>query len=108
MEQEQVHPGEFVLSEGNGEISRETVTLLATEEVIAAGTVMSADGDGKYVPFATGAATAAILYERSGVDADVDQQVAVIARDAEVARALLTGLTTESEAALGAVGIIVR
>ena len=107
MYNEGTHSGEFLLSEGNGQISREEVTLAVTADDMPAGTILCADGGGKYVPFTSGAAEAVILYSPK-VAAEIEQPATVIARDAEVVKSLLVGLTAESEAALASAGIIVR
>lgn len=118
------HAAEFILSEGNGQISRENVTLLGGftgAGVIAAGTVLGKLTSGsKYVASpASGAdgsqtGVAILINETDVTDADVE--AAVIRRNAEVNGNLLTYETTvntDNEIAaknveLAAVGIIVR
>lgn len=106
------HTGEFILSEGNGSISREQVVLAPTTVRLEAGTVLGKLANGKYVAYdnaGTGGAeiAAAVLYADAPVSA-ADQEAVIIARSAEVARAVLTGIDTAGEADLAAVGIIVR
>lgn len=107
------HAGEFVLSEGNGSISREQVRLAPVATRLQAGTVMGRlTSNGNFAPYnnaaTDGTQTAvAVLYADAPVSATTEQAV-VIARAAEVAAALLTGLDTPGRADLAAVGIIVR
>jgi hypothetical protein len=115
------HTGEFLLSEGNGQISREAAIVASGSGVIAPGTVLGRlTSGGKLVPSpATGSdgsqtAVAVALY---GCDAtSADQTIAIIARDAEVKADALVFHSTVNDAAkraakaaqLAAVGIIVR
>ncbi|QRQ86255.1 head decoration protein [Cupriavidus oxalaticus] len=107
------HTGEFLLSEGNGSISREEVTIAAAAGALVPGTVMGKiSASGKYVAYNNAAAdgsevAAAVLYA-GAPDLAVDQQAVVIARQAEVIEAELTGLDATAKADLAAVGIIVR
>jgi len=99
------YAGEFILSEGNGAISRETVTV--TGGSYPAGKVLGqVTASGKYTehtPGATGGSevAAAILYEAvdaSGADADG----VIVARMAEVNGDLLTwksGISDPNKAA---------
>jgi Bacteriophage lambda head decoration protein D len=118
------HTAEFILSEANGNRSRENVTIAGGTGgagKVAAGTVLGKlTATGEYVPSpaagADGSQTAvAILIE--AVDATAaDVKAAVIARDAEVNGKLLSyeaSVDTDPEKAakaaqLAAVGIIVR
>ncbi len=104
--------GEFLLSEGNGKISRETIILVAGQN-LEAGTVLGKiTASGKYAAYADGAAdgtetAVAILYDN--VDATAgDVDAVVIARYAEVSAALLTGSDANGVLDLAAEGIIVR
>ncbi len=115
------YAGEFLLSEANGSLSREVVTVASGSGVIAPGTVLGKlTSGGKYVPSpATGSdgsqtAVAVALY---GCDAtSADQKVTIVARDAEVNANLLSYASSVDDAAkkaakatqLAAVGIIVR
>ena len=50
------HPGEFILSEANGQRSREAITIASGAGIIAAGTVLGkVTASGKYVASAVGA-----------------------------------------------------
>lgn len=106
------HTGEFILSEGNGSISRDQIVLAPTAARLEAGTVLGKLTNGKYVPYdnaGTGGAevAVAVLYAAAPESAS-DQPAVAITRSAEVVRALLTGLDSAGEADLAAVGIIVR
>lgn len=121
------HPGEFLISEANGNRSRETITVVAGSGVIAPGGVLgvytSGANAGKYslAPAAAAdpdvgnqTAVAVALY---GCDAtSTDQKLVVIRRDAEVNGNILSYASsvdtanekTAKAAQLAAVGIIVR
>lgn len=116
---EKHHTGEFVISEANGNRSRENVTILSGE-VLEAGTVLGKiTSGGKYVAFDSGngngseVANAILL---GAVDASAgDTEAAVIARDAEVNGAALVYKAqsppddiTDARAGLLANGIVVR
>lgn len=115
------HPGEFLLTEANGQRSREAVTVASGAGIIAAGTVLGkVTASGKYLASAVGAvdgsevAVAVALYGCDATSADVE--IAAIVRDAEVKGPVLTyhadrDLDAEKTAAnadLAGVGIIVR
>lgn len=111
---QQPRTADFILSEANGQRSRENGVLAATTVALLAGQLLTLGGDGKYVAYAgPGAdpeapiAADAILYANVPAS-DADQQIVVIARDAEVASQLLIALDAGGEAALAANGIIVR
>ncbi len=115
------HPGEFLMSEANGQRSRETITVASGAGVIAPGSVLGKiTASGKYLVSAIGAtdgsqtAAAVSLY---GCDAtSADQKIAAILRDAEVNGNILTYHADRDQAAeraaaradLAAVGVIVR
>lgn len=115
------NPGEFLLSEANGNRSRDVITVASGAGVIAPGTVLGKlTSGGKYTPSpATGSdgsqtAVAVALY---GCDAtSADQKLVVVARDAEVNINLLAYASSVDDATkkaakatqLAAVGIIVR
>lgn len=122
------HPAEFLLSEGNGYLSREVVTLASngsTAIEYEAGTVLAKlTSGGKYVYYDNAGsdgteAAAAILLEAQTVPATGDLRAVVIIRQAEVHGDSLVydpglsggTLTTAKGAAatdLAALGIIVR
>ncbi len=115
------HPGEAILSEGNGQISRDAGVIASGSGVIAPGTVLGRlTTGGKLVPSpATGAdgsqtAVAVAIY---GCDAtSADQTIAILSRNAEVKADALVYHSTVNDAPkraakatqLAAVGIIVR
>ena len=115
------HPGEFLMSEANGQRSRESITIASGAGVIAPGSVLGKiTASGKYLVSAIGAASGsqtAAAVSLYGCDATAaDQTIAAILRDAEVNGNILTfhayrDQPAERDAAitnLAAVGIIVR
>ncbi len=103
---------EFVLSEGNGRISREVVTI-AAGAALGAGTVLGiVTNTGDYAAYNAAAndgteIAAAILW------ADVDAtntavEAVVIARQAEVKEDMLVGVDADAVAELAQHNIIVR
>ncbi len=111
--------GEFLLSEGNGTISREAVTVVSGQVLVAGQVVGKVTASGKYAAFDNDAAdgtevAAGVLY--AGVaDLAADQPGVIIARDAEVAGVHLTwdaandaAAITAGKADLKAIGIHVR
>ncbi|MDR0672512.1 MAG: head decoration protein [Zoogloeaceae bacterium] len=114
--QEGQHTAEFLLSEGNGGISREQVTFAAGDALPPGQLLGVVTASGKYKPYnpadtggsATGTAVAAgILYAALEGSAG-DRAGVVIVRLAEVAGAKLTGLTDAAKADLKTRNIIVR
>lgn len=107
------HSGEFMLSEGNGTISREEGVLAASAAKLAPGTLLGkVTASGKLVAYSNAAGDGSeqaigILYHGAD-DVAVDQKVAYIARNAEVIGALLTGLDTPARSELAALGIVIR
>lgn len=107
------HTGEFILSEGNGTISREEVTIAAAAPAMVAGTLVGKiSASGKYAPYSNvagdGTDTAAGVLYTNVADSAADQKAVIIARDAEVVKSELTGLDAPGEADLKALGIICR
>ena len=115
------HPGEFILSEANGQRSRETITIASGAGIIAAGTVLGkVTASGKYIASAVGASDgsevpAAInIYGADATASDVT--VSAIVRDAEVNGKCLTWHADRDQpaekaaanAALANLGVIVR
>lgn len=107
------HNAEFLLSEGNGSISREEVTIAAAAGALVPGTVVGKiTATGKYKEYNNGAAdgtevAAGIVY-RAVADSTGDQKAVIICRFAEVKKDELTGLDTPGEADLKALGVICR
>ena len=107
------HTAEFLLSEGNGTISRDEVVISSTAGALVPGTVMGkVAASGEYVAYSNAAVdgsevAVAILYA-AVADLAVDQKAVVITRDAEVMTAELTGLDAPGIADLAAKGIVCR
>lgn len=107
------HTAEFLLSEGNGTISRETVTIAAAAGAMVPGTVVGKiTASGKYAEYnnghSDGTEVAAGIVYASVADSAADQKAVIIARSAEVNKNLLTGIDTAGVADLLALGIICR
>lgn len=107
------HTGEFLLSEGNGAISREQVTVTQTGTAMVSGTVVSKlTATGKYVAYddvgTDGSEVAAGILYNGLAAATGDIKATVIVRDAEVYGSALTGYNANAKADLATVGIIVR
>ena len=107
------HNVEFLLSEGNGTISREVGILAAAAAKLAPGTLLGKlTAGGKLVAYSNaasdGSETAVGILYALAPDLTTDQFVTYIARNAEVKRNTLTGLDTAGEADLAARGIVVR
>lgn len=115
---EGVHTAEWLISEGNGQISREAVTFTAAVNTkYPSGTVLGKiTASGKYIPSlnaaSDGSQTAvAILHTEVPAGAARDVKVTAIVRSAEAFGAMLnSGVALESgvPAELAAVGIVVR
>lgn len=104
---------EFVLSEGNGFISRDTGTVTLGAEPIKSGTVMGkVTASGKWVArdpaAADGSEVAKGLLYTGQPSGTGDAEAVLFVRDCEVVRAALTGLDASAETELAAEGIIVR
>lgn len=103
----------FVLSEGEGTISRENITVTQSGAAIASGTVISKlTASGKYVPYdnvgTDGSETAAgILYNHLDA-ATGDVKAVAFVRNCEVNALELTGLDANATADLATLGVIVR
>lgn len=105
--------GEFLLSEAHNFRSRENIVVSSTAGALVPGTVLGkVTATGEYVAYADGASdgsqTAAGILWAAAPDLTVDQKAVMIARDAEVIQAELTGLDTNGRADLLALGIIIR
>ena len=115
------HPGEFILSEANGQRSREAITIASGSGIIAAGTVLGKiTASGKFVASAAGATdgsevpAAVAIYGADASSADVS--VSAIVRDAEVNGKCLTyhadrdqpAEKAAANTALATLGVIVR
>lgn len=107
------HTAEFMLSEGNGTISREQVVIAAAAGALVAGTVLGKiTASGKYVAYSNAASdgteVAAGILWADAPDLITDQKAAALVRSAEVVGSVLTGLDAPGTADLRAIGIIVR
>lgn len=109
------HTGEYLLSEGNGEISREQEIIVQPTTRVLSGTVLGRiTASGKLAPYsnanADGTQTAvAILHNELAPRASAgDIKATVIRRSAEVMASRLTGYDTAAGVELAAVGIVVR
>ena len=108
---EGMHTGEYVISEANGHLSRDQVTIKAGEKM-SAGTVVALHTGGSYVAYngagSDGADTAkGVLY--AGVDAtDAAAPGVIHSRLCEVNGADLTGLDAGAVTDLAATYVIVR
>jgi len=109
---EKIHPGEFIISSGNGSISREGITVLSGQVLVAGQLVGKITASGKYKNYDDGTTggsevAAGILY--AGVDAsDGDAKGVIFARLGEVSGDALTGNNAAGTADLLALNIIVR
>lgn len=107
------HTAEFLLSEGNGSISREVGILAANVAAIPSGTVLGrVTATSKLVPYSNAAADGSqaavgVLYANAAISA-TDQDVTYIARSAEVTGVELTGADAAAVTDLAALGIVVR
>lgn len=107
------YTAEFLLSEGDGFISREQIVIAAAAGAMAPGTVLGKiTASGKYTAYNNGASdgtevAAGVLY--AGVaDLAVDQPAVLIARLAEVKDNELTGIDAPGRTDLKALQIICR
>jgi hypothetical protein len=113
------HPGEFIVSEGNGRISRETITVLSGQTLKAAAVLGKVTASGKYKVLDPAAVdgsevAAGILYDAVDASAADAEGVAVV-RLAEVNAAELVwpeaitgGEQTTALGELAALNIIAR
>ena len=112
MKIESMHAGEFLLSEGAGNISREAINVAAgpaLEPGQILGLVTASSEFAPYQPTAEDGTenAVAILYGPLG-ESDVARRGRAIVRLAEVSQAHLTGLDPAAEEALAAHFVIVR
>lgn len=111
--QEGKRTAEFLLSEANGSLSREQVTIAAAAAAMVPGTVLGKiTASGKYVAYSNVAAdgsevAAGVLY-RGVPDSAADQPAVMIARLAELKKNELTGIDAAGEADLKALSILCR
>ncbi|CAM4135957.1 head decoration protein [Pseudomonas sp. S 311-6] len=111
---QQARAADFILSEANGQRSRENAVLEAVDTDQVAGTLLTKKASGSYAPYTGPGADEenpisadAVLY--AGVPASGEsQQIVIVARASEVASALLVGLDASARATLEKQGVIVR
>lgn len=103
---EGVYAGEFLLSEGNGEISREVVTISTGGTNLTAGTILK-ESSGTFSAWGSGDTAKAVLFANVK---DGESQALVIRRFAEVdgKKLVFPAGATGYEAGLSAEGIVVR
>ena len=112
MKIESMHAGEFVLSEGAGNISREAINVAAGAALEPGQILGLVTLTGEFAPYKPTAEDGtenaiAILYGPLG-ESDVPRRGRAIVRLAEVSEAHLTGLDPAAEKALAAHFVIVR
>lgn len=112
MKTESMHAGEFLLSEGTGNISREAINVAAgaaLEPGQILGLITATSEFAPYKPTAEdGTENAiAILYGPLG-ESDVPRRGRAVVRLAEVSEAHLTGLDPAAEKALASHFVIIR
>ena len=110
--QEPIHAGEFLLSEGAGNISREVINVTAGP-ALNPGQVLGLVVDtGEFAPYVATAEdgtqnAVAILYGPLG-ESDIVRRGRAVVRLAEVSEVHLTGLDPEAEKSLAEHFVIVR
>ena len=112
MKIESMHAGEFLLSEGAGDISREAINVAAGPALEPGQILGLATATSEFAPYQPTAEdgtenAVAILYGPLG-ESDVARRGRAIVRLAEVSEAHLTGLDPAAEKALAAHFVIVR
>ena len=103
--------GSFLLSEGNGQRSREQIRLAPTTETLEPGQILSKDENDHYAPFEAPAegetVEVALLWEKRHPSTEPQEAVGIV-REAEVVAECLIGLEAEATVALNAQGILLR
>ncbi|AKA84847.1 head decoration protein [Pseudomonas synxantha] len=112
MKTESMHAGEFLLSEGAGNISREAINVAAGPALEPGQILGLVTASGEFAPYKATAEdgtenAVAILYGPLS-ESDVVRRGRAIVRLAEVSEAHLTGLDPAAEKALAAHFVIVR
>lgn len=110
--QEPIHPGEFLLSEGNGSISREAVNVIAGEALPAGQVLGLVSASGEFAPYnpdaEDGSEVAVAILFAGLASSDIVRRGRAVVRHAEVSEAHLTGLDLDGEKALAKQSVIVR
>ena len=112
IKKEPIHAGEFLLSEGAGNISRESINVAAGPALEPGQVLGLVTLTGEFAPYDPAAedgtqAAVAILFGPLG-ESDVVRRGRAVVRLAEVSEAHLTGLDAEAEKDLAAHFLIVR
>ncbi len=112
IKKEPIHAGEFLLSEGSGNISRESINVAAGPALDPGQVLGLVTATGEFAPYhptaEDGTQTAvAILFGPLG-ESDVVRRGRAVVRLAEISEAHLTGLDLDAEKALAAHFLIVR
>ena len=112
IKQEPMHAGEFLLSEGAGNISRETINVAAGPALNPGQVLGLVTATGEFAPYAPAAedgtqSAVAILYGPLG-ESDIVRRGRAVVRMAEVSEVHLTGLDPEAEKDLATHFLIVR
>jgi hypothetical protein len=112
IKKEPIHAGEFLLSEGAGNISRETINVAAGPALYPGQVLGLVTATSEFAPYAPAAedgtqAAVAILFGPLG-ESDVVRRGRAVVRLAEVSEAHLTGLDVDAEKDLAAHFLIVR
>lgn len=107
------HAGEFLVSEGNGWISREAVTIVSGQNLVAGTVLGKITASGKYKAYSNAAAdgsevAAGILFDNVDASGGDVAGAVMIARHAEVNGDELTGNDANGTTDLAALAIIVR
>ena len=112
IKQEPMHAGEFLLSEGAGTISRETINVAAGPALNSGQVLGLVTATAEFAPYAPAAedgtqSAVAILYGPLG-ESDIVRRGRAVVRMAEVSEVHLTGLDPEAEKDLATHFLIVR
>ncbi|AAY91283.1 head decoration protein [Pseudomonas protegens] len=112
VQREPMHAGEFLLSEGAGNISREAINVAAGPALEPGQILGLVTATGQFAPYnptaEDGSENAqAILYGPLG-ESDVVRRGRAVVRLAEISEACLTGLDLAAEKALASHFVIVR
>ena len=112
IKKEPMHAGEFLLSEGEGNISRESINVAAGPALYPGQVLGLVTATGEFAPYSAAAedgtqAAVAILFGPLG-ESDVVRRGRAVVRLAEISEAHLTGLDAEAEKDLAAHFLIVR
>lgn len=112
IKKEPIHAGEFLLSEGAGSISRETINVAAGPALYPGQILGLVTATGEFAPYdpvaEDGSETAvAILYGSLG-ESDIVRRARAVVRLAEVSEVHLTGLDPDAEQALATHFLIIR